>query len=65
MPFAIQWTGSVGPAGTHRDNPIEAIRFAIEMLGKGFENVVIVDLAQSSKAYTPAEFAMFYKDTKK
>jgi hypothetical protein len=65
MPFAIQWTGSLGPATTHRDNPVEAIRFAIEMLGKGFDGVVIVDPAQDGKAYTPSEFAKFYKETKK
>jgi hypothetical protein len=64
MLFAIQWTGSFGPAATQRDNPIEAIRFAIEMLGKGFDSVVIVDLAQGGKAYTPSEFAKFYKETK-
>jgi hypothetical protein len=65
MAFTIQWTGSLGPATTTRDNPIEAIRFAIEMLGKGFSDVVIVDLDRGGKAYTPSEFAMFYKDTKK
>jgi hypothetical protein len=65
MPFATQWTGSLGPATTHRDNPIEAIRFEIEMFGKGCNDVVILDLAQGGKAYAPAEFTRFYKDTKK
>jgi hypothetical protein len=65
MSFTIQWTGSFGPATTHRDSPIEAIRFAIEMLGKGFDNVVIVDVDRDGKAYTPAEFSVFYKDTRK
>jgi hypothetical protein len=64
MPFAIQWTGSLGPGTIQRDDPIEAIRFAAEMLGKGYSDVVIVDLDQSGKAYTPAEFATFYKDAK-
>jgi hypothetical protein len=57
--------GSLGPAKTNRDNPVEAIRFAIEMLGKGFGDVVIVDLDQGGKDYAPAEFARLYKDTKK
>jgi hypothetical protein len=35
------------------------------MLGKGFDGVVIVDPAQDGKAYTPSEFAKFYKETKK
>ena len=46
----------VGARGDAARPPIEAIRFAIEMLGKGFDSVVIVDLAQ---------FAKFYKETKK
>jgi hypothetical protein len=65
MPFTIQWTGSFGPATTQRDTPVEAIRFAIEMLGKGFTDVVIVDPDEDDKAYAPAEFAQFYKDTKR
>jgi hypothetical protein len=44
---------------------MEAIRFAIEMLGKGLSDVVIVDVDRGGKAYAPSEFAMFYKDTKK
>ena len=55
----------VGARGDAARPPIEAIRFAIEMLGKGFDSVVIVDLAQGGKAYTPSEFAKFYKETKK
>jgi hypothetical protein len=35
------------------------------MLGKGFDNVVIVDVDRDGKAYTPAEFSAFYKDTRK
>jgi hypothetical protein len=32
-------------------------RFAIEMLAKGFADVVIIDPAQGGKAYTSSEFA--------
>ena len=62
MTFEIQWTGHQGAAMTHRDTSAEAIRFAIEMLGKDFTDVVIVDLANGGKTYTPAEFARLYKD---
>jgi hypothetical protein len=64
MPFTIQWTGSLGPATTSRDSPIEAIRFAVDLLGKAYSDVVIVDSNQNGKTYTPAEFAMFYKDAR-
>ena len=50
---------------THRDTPVEAIRFATEMLYKDFTDVVIVDLAERGKTYTPAEFARLYKDAKR
>ncbi len=65
MSFAIQWTGPIGPATTHRNSPIEALRYALEMLGKGYADVVIVDLAENGKAYAPAEFREFYLDTRK
>jgi hypothetical protein len=65
MPFAIQWTGPVGPATTRRDTPVEALRYAIEMLAKGYGDVVIVDLAKDGKAYAPTEFAQLYSDTRK
>jgi hypothetical protein len=64
MPFAIQWTGPAGPTMTHRNNPIDALRYAIEMLGKGYADVVIIDLAENGKAYAPAEFREFYLDAK-
>jgi hypothetical protein len=48
----------VGPATTHRNGPIDALRYAIRMLGKGYADVVIVDLG---KAYAPAEFREFYE----
>ena len=57
MTFEIQWTGHQGAAMTHRDTLVETIKFAIEMLGKDFTDVVIVDLAEGGKTYTPAEFA--------
>ena len=40
----------------HRDTPVEAVKFAIEILGRGFSDVVIVDLREGGKTYTPAEF---------
>jgi hypothetical protein len=64
MPFEIQWTGPQGAAMTHRDKPVDAIRFAIEMLGKGYGDVVIIDLDRGGKAYASAEFAQLYKDAK-
>jgi hypothetical protein len=65
MRFEIQWTGHQGAAMTHRDTPIEAIRFAIEMVGKGFADVVILDSAEGGKAYAPAQFSQLYKDAKR
>jgi hypothetical protein len=47
---------------THRDTPVEAVRFAIEIIGKGFSDVVIIDLDENGKAYAPAEFAQFYRN---
>jgi hypothetical protein len=55
----------MGPATTHRNSPIDALRYATEMLGKGYADVVIVDLAENGKAYAPAEFREFYLDTRK
>jgi hypothetical protein len=65
MAFAIEWTGPIGPATTHRHGPVEALRFAIEMIGKGYQDVVIVDTTDSGKQYNVAEFRQFYLDTKK
>ena len=42
----FRWTGPIGPATTHRNSPIEALRYALEMLGKGYADVVIVDLTR-------------------
>jgi len=64
MRFEIQWTGHQGAAMTHRDTLVEAVRFATEILRKGFSDVVIVDLQDGGKTYAPAEFADFYKNAR-
>jgi hypothetical protein len=48
MPFEIQWTGHQGAAMTHRDTAVEAVKFAVEMLRKGF-----ADLDDGGKVYAP------------
>ena len=60
MAFAIQWTGPLGPASTQRKDPVDALRYATQMLGKGYADFVIVDLAEGGKAYAPTEFREFY-----
>ena len=57
--------GPPRPATTHRDTAVEAIRFAIDMLGKGYADVVIVDSADDCKAYAPTQFAQFYKNARR
>ena len=37
----------------------------MEMLGKGYADVVIVDLAENGKAYAPAKLREFCLDTRK
>jgi len=64
MRFEIQWTGHQGAAMTHRDTAAEAIRFAIDMLGKDFTDVVIIDTNENAKTYRPFEFERFYKNAK-
>jgi hypothetical protein len=54
----------MGTAMTHRDSPIAALRYAGEMLGKGYADVIIVDLAEHGKAYAPADFREFYLNAK-
>jgi hypothetical protein len=39
MAFAIQWTGPQGLASTRRKDPVDALKYAIEMLGKGYAEV--------------------------
>lgn len=62
MFFTILWTAPTGPATTMRNDPIEALRCAIQKLGKGYANVVIavVDPSQGEKTYGPTEFSQFY-----
>jgi 3-oxoacyl-(acyl-carrier-protein) synthase len=60
MAFAIQSTGPTGPATTQLDTPVEALTYAVEMLEKGYADVVIVDLSEDGKAYAPAEFRDLY-----
>ncbi len=65
MAFAIQWTGPSGLASTQRKDPVDALRYAMQMLAKGYADVVIVELAEDGKAYAPAEFRDLYLDGKK
>jgi hypothetical protein len=65
MRFQIQWTGHQGAAMAHRATPVEAIRFAIEMFGKDFTDVVIIDTDEGGKIYTLFEFQQFYKNTER
>ena len=58
MAFAIQWTGSQGLASTRRKDPVDALKYAIEMLGKGYADVVIVDLAEKAKRMRRPIFAI-------
>jgi len=55
----------MGRVTTHRNSPIDALRYAIEMLDKRYADVVIVDAAENGKAYAPAEFREFYLDPNK
>ena len=64
MAFAIQWTGPIGPASTQRKDSVDALRYAMQMLGKGYADVVIVDLAEDGKAYAPSEFRDLYLEGK-
>jgi hypothetical protein len=64
MLFAIQWNGPSGPASTQRKDPIDALRYAMQMLGKGYAGVVIIDLAEDGQAYAPLEFRELYLDAK-
>jgi hypothetical protein len=63
MPFAIQWTGPLGPASTRRKDPVDALRYAMQVQAKGYADVVIVDLAEEGNAYAPAEFREFYLES--
>jgi hypothetical protein len=62
MFFTILWTAPTGPATNMRTGPIEAVQCAIQMLGKGYADVMIavVDPSKGDRAYGPTEFAQFY-----
>lgn len=62
MAFAIQWITPNGPASTRRKDPMDALSYAVQMLGKGYSDVLIVDLSDEGKAYAPSEFRQFYLD---
>ena len=64
MAFAIQWTGPLGPATTERDEAAAALVSAMELVAKGYMDVVIIDLAEGGKAYAPADFVKFVIDTR-
>jgi hypothetical protein len=49
MRFEIQWTGHQGAAMTHRDTAAEAIRFAIEMLGKTSPTLSLLTLTKAAR----------------
>jgi hypothetical protein len=65
MPFEIQWTSPVGLESTRRKSAVDAVRYAVQMFGRGYTAVVIVDLAENSKAYSLADFRQFYLDAKR
>ena len=62
MPFIVRWSNPAGTASTRRNTPIEARNWAVEMMGKGFQDVVILD--ENGKAYNPSDFAKLYVDTR-
>jgi hypothetical protein len=62
MPFVIQWQGPQGLASTQRSEARDALNYAMQMLGKGYSEVLIVDLSKGGQAYAPNEFARLYLD---
>ena len=60
MPFEIQWTGPTAPESTRLESPADAFKYAAQMFERGYADVVIVDLAEDGKAYSPADFRQFY-----
>jgi hypothetical protein len=64
MPFEIQWTGPVGPESTRRKHAADALRYAVQVFGRGYTDVLIVDLDKDGKAYSLADFRQFYLDAK-
>ena len=49
-----------GPGQPDARTPVDALKYAVELLAKGYADVVIVDLTENGKAYAPAEFREFY-----
>jgi hypothetical protein len=64
MPFEIQWTGPMGPESTRRKSAVDALRYAVQMFGRGYTDVVIVDLSEDCKAHSLADFRQSYLDAK-
>jgi hypothetical protein len=54
----------MGTASTQRKAPVDALRYAMQTVGKGYADVVIVDLAEDAKAYARAEFRDLYLEGK-
>jgi hypothetical protein len=54
------WTGPMGPASTRRKEAVEALKHAVQMLSKGYQDVIILD--GDGKAHSPAEFRQLYLD---
>ena len=52
MAFAIRWTGPRSPASNQRKDWLDALRCAVQMLGKGYADVVMWTLP------TPVSFAV-------
>jgi hypothetical protein len=63
MPYIISFSNPAGAASVRRDTPKEALNHALELAGKGFQNVTILD--ENGKAYAIADFAKFFADTRK
>jgi hypothetical protein len=55
----------MGPATTWCDSPIESLKWAMQMFGKGYADVVIVNLAENGKVYGSADFNHFCRETRK
>ena len=63
--FIISWSTSTGGAATIRlHTPVEALSKALLLLVQGFEDVVIFDDRGKGTAYTPADFGIFFGDTR-
>jgi hypothetical protein len=43
--------------------PVDALRYAVQMFGRGYTDVVIVDLSEDGKAYSLADFIWMQEDS--